>query len=627
MKKISKSIAILFIIFCKLTGYGQKIDSLLKVLKNQKSDTNKVITYRILAKEFNNVEPKKGSEYAQKGIALGREINFPKGTAGCYINLSVANLRMGNFDLALTNLDSANYFADLVGDPNRNALIYLNKADIYMQKRDLAKSLDACTVGLKYAKKAENATYQGHFLNALGNIYLLQKKYKESLQYYLKSAELGEKNNSYVNMVINYLNIGNAYKYLGKHDLSIKSFKRSIFLADSLDETVNLWLCYGNLSAAYLENGKNILAKENALQAIKYSKNTDNETHRSTAYNFLANACAALGENDNAIENAKIALEISTKAKNIEQQQFASKTLAEMHEKKGLFKEAYYFLDKSKILADSLSKTQFNAEIALLETNLKFEEKDNAIKLLSKDSELNQQKIQQQRAYIFGAFAIALLALAGIWLAINRYKLRQRLKELEIRNQIAADLHDEVGSSLSSIQMLSQMVNSQPHTDEKERAILQKMSNNAKETMEKMSDIVWMIKPGENDATGLGERIQRFLYEIGESKSIECSFTSKNIESLELSMADRKNIYLIFKEAVNNSVKYSGTNKIEASLEYIEKQLILTIKDFGKGFDNEHIKRGNGLENMKNRAKELGGKLEVKSVEGKGTEVELRCGV
>ena len=125
-------------------------------------------------------------------------------------------------------------------------------------------------------------------------------------------------------------------------------------------------------------------------------------------------------------------------------------------------------------------------------------------------------------------------------------------------------------------------------------------------------------------ATGLAGRMQRFLFDIGESKNIECDFSTKNIESVQLSMADRKNIYLIFKEAVNNAAKYSGTNKIEASLEYHEKRLILTVKDFGKGFDLEHIRRGNGLENIQNRAKELGGKLTINSSINIGTEIDLK---
>ena len=80
-------------------------------------------------------------------------------------------------------------------------------------------------------------------------------------------------------------------------------------------------------------------------------------------------------------------------------------------------------------------------------------------------------------------------------MAVSRYRLRNRMKELELRNRIAADLHDEVGSSLSSIHMLSQIATQQEGDGTKQNDILTRMSNNAKETMEKMGDIVWMIKP------------------------------------------------------------------------------------------------------------------------------------
>ena len=217
--------------------------------------------------------------------------------------------------------------------------------------------------------------------------------------------------------------------------------------------------------------------------------------------------------------------------------------------------------------------------------------------------------------------AIALLALLGIGLAVNRYGLRQRMKELELRNQIAADLHDEVGSSLSSIHMLSQMATKQGN-ETTHKDILERMSRNAKETMDKMGDIVWMIKPGETEAGGLKQRIERFAYEICSSKNIELQMQLDELEKIKLTMDQRKNIYLIFKEALNNAVKYSGTEKIEINTASQNKELILQVKDFGKGFDSSIVKKGNGLDNMQHRAKELNGKLEVTPGDG-GTMVSI----
>ena len=242
--------------------------------------------------------------------------------------------------------------------------------------------------------------------------------------------------------------------------------------------------------------------------------------------------------------------------------------------------------------------------------------------MLAKDKELQRQKLQRQQLLIIAVAAIALLILCGAWLLMNRRKLKQQMKELELRNRIAADLHDEVGSSLSSIHMLSQMATRQGN-ETGHTAILARMSSNAKETMDKMGDIVWMIKPGETEAGSLKDRVERFAYEICSSRNIEVSTQLDDLEKAKLTMEQRKNIYLIFKEALNNAVKYSGTEKVEIKADRQNKLLIMQVKDYGKGFNAEAISRGNGLDNMRNRAKELGGQIEFSSEAGKGTSVQL----
>ena len=200
------------------------------------------------------------------------------------------------------------------------------------------------------------------------------------------------------------------------------------------------------------------------------------------------------------------------------------------------------------------------------------------------------------------------------------------MKELELRNQIAADLHDEVGSSLSSIHMLSQMA-AKPGNEATHKDILTRMSSNAKETMDKMGDIVWMIKPGETEAGSLKQRMERFAYEIGSSKNIAVAIQLEELDKLKLTMEQRKNIYLIFKEALNNAVKYSGTEKIEIVATILNSQLTVLVKDFGKGFDSNMVQKGNGLNNMQHRANELGASLNLSSNEGSGTLEKLSMAV
>ncbi len=227
---------------------------------------------------------------------------------------------------------------------------------------------------------------------------------------------------------------------------------------------------------------------------------------------------------------------------------------------------------------------------------------------------------------MIGSLTFAGLALVAIWLLVNRYQLRQKMKELQLRNQIAADLHDEVGSSLSSIHLLSRIA-AQQQDMKGPKDILARVSNNAHETMEKMSDIVWMIKPGENEGYGLVQRMQRFLYEMCTHQNIEYTMDADELSHLKLTMPQRKNVYLIFKEAVNNAIKYSGTNKLDVFIGLKNSELLMNIKDYGKGFDERIIIRGNGLANMQIRAGELKGNLLLSSSGEKGTSLKVNCPV
>jgi signal transduction histidine kinase len=343
----------------------------------------------------------------------------------------------------------------------------------------------------------------------------------------------------------------------------------------------------------------------------------------------LANVYAGLSYIERRSNNARLGIEYGEKAFAIfhEQsdtlrQQVAADSLAVAYQAVNNPAQAYKYLKISRQLSDSLMRKQFGQETAQLQTTFQVKEKDKEILLLNKEKELQNQRLQKSRFIMIGAGIIALLVFGGAWLLFNRNKLRQRMKELELRNRIAADLHDEVGSSLSSIHMLSQMA-SQKSVEGGQQELLSRMSTNAKETMDKMGDIVWMIKPGENESGSLRQRMERFAYEIGSSKNIEVSMQLNELDNLKLSMAQRKNIYLIFKEALNNAAKYSGAKKIDIGSWLENRVLRLMIKDEGKGFDHAKTRKGNGLDNMSNRAGELGGKLAIGSVPDEGTTVTL----
>lgn len=203
------------------------------------------------------------------------------------------------------------------------------------------------------------------------------------------------------------------------------------------------------------------------------------------------------------------------------------------------------------------------------------------------------------------------------------YDFRQKLKIQSVRNRIAADLHDEVGSNLNSIAIFVEVLRKNAPADM--LPILEKIIENSRESVALMQDTVWTINP-RNDGIGkLFERMNSFAAQILSNKDIAFEFVAPSDPKLiNLHMEQRKNVYLIFKEAINNAAKHSNATKVRAEIGLHRDELEILIEDNGNGFDTTAEYEGNGLRNFRERAEEADIDLEVKSVLQAGTRVRMR---
>lgn len=219
----------------------------------------------------------------------------------------------------------------------------------------------------------------------------------------------------------------------------------------------------------------------------------------------------------------------------------------------------------------------------------------------------------------------ALLLLAVLLYAAYRYRLRQALAMERLRTRIATDLHDDIGATLSSISMYSEAVKNQLKGQNPQlENVLHKMGESSREMVTSMSDIVWAISPGNDDGDKLIKRMESYAADLCAVRGIALHFSAdEKIAALPLPLEHRKNIYLIFKESVNNAVKYAGANNIWVQLSMVGKKIMLLVKDDGKGYNPQQVRPGNGLKNLPLRAAEIGGQLTVIAEAGKGVEVRL----
>jgi signal transduction histidine kinase/ligand-binding sensor domain-containing protein len=218
---------------------------------------------------------------------------------------------------------------------------------------------------------------------------------------------------------------------------------------------------------------------------------------------------------------------------------------------------------------------------------------------------------------------------ALLFVLLNRRKLRlqrtqfeQQLALEKQRNKITADLHDDIGASLSSLQVNSVVANQLMDKDIiKAKIVLEKIELQAKNVADKMGDIIWSMKPGKDEFMSISSRIKNFANDIMGSTNIDFKVhVQKEVDLKIKDITTRKNIVFISKEALNNSVKYSKATKVWIDLEIISNTIILKIEDNGVGFESSEIK-GNGIANMEKRTEELQGTFSMKNSKNKGTTV------
>jgi len=234
--------------------------------------------------------------------------------------------------------------------------------------------------------------------------------------------------------------------------------------------------------------------------------------------------------------------------------------------------------------------------------------------------------------------SVALSVLAPVWLrwwflaavsvsiamvlyAAWRYRMRQLAVVQGIRKRIATDLHDDIGSSLSQIAILSEVVRKKSFPDT--AGALDQIADVSRELVDSMSDIVWATDPHRDRVGDLAQRMREFAGEVLGGSDIEFRFLITGIEeSQKLGANLRRQVYLIFKECIHNVIRHSAATKARIHLQRENGSLVLDIADNGKGFDTLRSCQGHGLASMRERAASVGGNIQWKSAAG-GTTVKL----
>lgn len=215
-----------------------------------------------------------------------------------------------------------------------------------------------------------------------------------------------------------------------------------------------------------------------------------------------------------------------------------------------------------------------------------------------------------------------LLLLAGIGIIFTVYRLRiaQLKKENQIRTKLASDLHDDLGSTMNSIKVYSNLA-----LMDKQEKHLYKIKEGAQEAIISIRDIIWVLDDSMDIIENLFARIDQFASPLCEANDIFYqSEVSEEARKYKLGQEERRSLYMMLKEAVNNTVKYADARSIHIQCSLKKGKPFLLVKDNGKGFAMGKVHEGNGLKNMNRRAGQIHYAITISSAAGQGTSIALQ---
>jgi len=664
MKKIIALLPVLCICLFSLKGFSQntKMDSLQAVLKTSKEDTNKINTLNALGKETRNTgDYEQSRKYSKEALALSEKINFEKGKLNAYMNTGVTYFYQSNFPVALENLSIALSISTKLNDKRSVANCNNNLALVYTYQGNYSKALTCHKGALKsYEELGDTAGMVKSFHNT-GIVYFEQGNYPEALGSYLSALKLAEKTGDKQGIAADYLNIGGVYIKQKKYSAGLEMYTAALKRFEEIGAKHQVSSCYAQMSQAYADQKEYKKALETSqtaihlleqigdkievaqtkdvrgqiflelnnyaeaekifLENLKSYQEVGDSTNAANAFNNVGYAKLKQRKEGDAIKYLQNGLALAQHTGAKDRLSYSYLYLAESYEGISDYKNAYRFQKLYTSLGDSLFNETKSKQIEDMKAKYETEKKDNDIALLNKDQALKDIEIKKQKLQKFSFIGGLGLVIVLLLFGYRAYRIRQTLRLQDIRNKIAGDLHDDIGSTLNSISVYSEVAR---RKDEQQDEALEMIGDASRKIIDAMSDIVWTINPVNDSFAKILFRMKSLAYNLFRAKKIEYTFhADEGIEDKKLSLEDRRNFYLIFKEAVNNLVKYSQATRADITLARENELIRLRIRDNGIGFDSLQDSAGNGLKNMKRRAEEMKAQLTIESSKGKGTQIDL----
>ena len=532
-------------------------------------------------------EYKNAMVYHLKALALFDSLGNRRGLSFCYNSIGNDYMSLNQFAQALPYIEKSLALKNELNDKKGKAVSYMSLGEIEASLDHPQKALSGYRESLALNRELKLTLEEAKVDFDMGKLYAKQRQGDSAREYFYRSRSLFRESRDTALVYAVDAELANLSNdvYGRQHTNAIKddTAPRSNEAVPVLNEKAS---------------GGQVLVSENP-------RGQGSKAGEKVFLNTL-NTSKAMGDKGTEISNYKY--------------------LSDYYAKNSQYDKALAYNEKYHSVLDSIENNELQLQLRTLEGQYNLEKKEKEIRLLKEEKLLYKANLRNQELFRYGALLLlVLLVIIGVlWAARNRVLQKaRRLIEIEkLRNQIARNLHDDIGSTLTSINILSKVALQHANGNVSVTDDLEKIKERSSTIMESMGDIVWAINPANDTLDKTILKMKEFSAEILEPAGIGFTFREEGpLNGCRLGVAERKNVYLIFKEAINNMVKYSGATLADISLQRTDHRWLLKISDNGRGFDTEKPFCGSGLKNMQSRATEMNGIFTIDSSPDAGTRI------
>lgn len=632
-KKCISVAAVFCCLICGLFAQSQ-IDSMENALSTATGKKKAELLY-LLSWEYRFTDKDKALRFGQEGLQLAKELKDTVAIAGSLNSISETWLNFGDFDMAEKITAEELPFARFIPNPKCLLGALTRLGTIYYRRGKFDDALVYQLEVLKESEKIKKPEFTGVASLNLGLTYMDLKRYDEALQYFQTALTAFQSIHHVVGMGACYINIAETLQNQKKYREALEvSFKAEEVLKSSGNK-LHLCYIYTIMGKLYKETGNNQKRLEYFQKALSLGEENKDDFMIASNQAGLGRTLMEAGDmlRSKQYFDASLQLAVKMQQKSMILEDYAH--LRDWYLLKQDFAQAKVYDEKYNAGMDSLFNVKMAEKVADSETKYETQKKEAAIRELE-----NQNRIRNIINYSALAGILALLVV--LWLSRRTYRQRRLLQQVTIdrleserkvvalnahlegqqreRLRIAEDLHDDFGSGLSKISLLSEVVKKKATASGE----LDKIAATAKELLLKMSEVVWALNHHNDTLPSLAAYIRRYTSGFFEDSGVRCHFNIPDLPEVPLSGETRRNVFLVIKEALHNVLKHAEANKVDINISIAGSDIRIDIRDNGKGFAEEARKKaGNGLLNMQKRMSASGGTFEVLDTSGKGASIRL----